>query len=87
MNVMYTEAGDQAVELVLSQYTSRAVPIKKSEVQDIIKEISDQVEQMGIGKVNPSKYGGNLREGFSEVSDTAVRETLYCILMKEAIDD
>ncbi len=84
---MYTDAGDKAIDLVLSQFTSRATPIKKSEVQDIVQQISAQVEQMGIGKVNPAKYGTKPWEGFSEVSDTAVRETLYCKLMKEAVDD
>ncbi len=84
---MYTDAGDQAVDLVLSQFTSRAAPIKKSEVWDIIKQISDQVKEMGIGKVNPSKYSEDSWEGFSEVSDSAVRDTIYEILMNQAIDD
>jgi len=83
---MYTVAGDQAVELVLSEYLNRAAPIKKSEVQDIIKQIQDRVIEMGKGRVHPAKYGDTW-EGFNEVGDTAVRESLYMALMAKAIDD
>ena len=83
---MYTAAGDEALNLVLSQYTKRAAPIKKSEVEGIIEQIANQVVEMGKGKVHNTKYGGDPWEGFSEVWDTSVRETLYIILMDKAVE-
>ncbi len=86
MDDMYTQEGDEALNLVFSQYRNRAAPIKKSEVEDIIQQIGNQVVEMGKGKVNPSKYDGAPIEGFNEVWDTSVRELLYMILMEKAID-
>ena len=86
MDIMFTEPGDKAINLVLSQYTKRATPIKKSEVEDIITQICEQVKEMGKGQTNPSKYDGAPIEGFREVTDTSVRETLYLSLMSQAIE-
>ena len=84
---MYTQAGDNAVEAVVSEYLKRPTPIKKSEIWDLIKEISDRVKEMGKEESNPGKHDGDLIRGFNEVSDTVVRDNIYCTLMNVAVDD
>ena len=85
MDVMYTQAGDEALDEVLSRYLQGF--FSKSQVEDILKAIVTEVTSMGVGKTNPTKHDEDQWTGFSEASDTAVRDTVYSILMDHATDN
>jgi len=83
---MFTDAGNNAVAAIVSEYLNRGTPIKKSEIEDLVEEIQARVEEMGKGKSNKSKYDDEMIEGFYEVDDTVCREYIFEALHKGAID-
>ncbi len=84
---MFTDAGNNTVAAVVSEYLHRGTPIKKSELEELVEEIEARVEEMGKGKFNKSKYDDEIIEGFYEVGDTVCREYIFEALYKGAIDD
>ena len=76
---MMSDAGNDAVAKALEKHVEK--PFEKDQIMSIIGAVQKEVSEINPEQLHPSVHGGGeMMTGFSEVGDTAVRESMYMYL-------